>query len=43
LSELDTQIEIARGLGYLEDSKSQEIERLMTEVDKMLYGLSRSL
>ena len=43
LSELDTQVEIARGLGYLKDAKIEKLEQLMTEVDRMLYGLSKSL
>ena len=43
LSELDTQLEIARGLGYLKDTKIEKLEQLMKEVDRMLYGLSKSL
>ena len=43
LSELDTQVEIARGLGYLKNAKVEKLEQLMNEVDRMLYGLSKSL
>ena len=43
LSELDTQVEIARGLGYLKNVKTEKLEQLMNEVDRMLYGLSKSL
>ncbi|QSV44864.1 four helix bundle protein [Geobacter benzoatilyticus] len=43
LSELDTQIEIASRTGLLPDSQRQEIEPLMEEVDRLLYGLYRAV
>ncbi len=43
LSELDSQLEIAHRLGYLEDSGFYKLENAMHEVDKMLSGLIRSL
>jgi four helix bundle protein len=41
LSEVDTQVEVARRLGYVSQGKDREIEELMRRVDKMLSGLIR--
>lgn len=41
LSELDTQLEIARRLTYLEGTRWQELDSVMVRVDKMLTGLIR--
>ena len=43
LSELDTQVEIAFRLGYVSDDDKSELESLMSDVDKMLYGLMKRL
>jgi four helix bundle protein len=43
LSELDTQIEIAKRLGYVKENHSSEIALLMQDIDKMLTGLIKSL
>jgi len=43
LSELDTQIELAHMLGYMASERHREIMSKMTEISKMLYGLSNSL
>lgn len=43
LSELDTQLELAFLLKYLDLEKFQEIDKLMVRIDKMLTGLIRSL
>lgn len=42
-AELETQIEISKRLGYLEDSLEEEIGKLLDEVMKMLNGLASSL
>jgi len=41
LSELDTQLEIARRLGWLEQKNGDELESIMNRRDKMLSGLIR--
>ena len=38
LSELDTQLEIVRRLGYLHDESCSVLDARMSEVDKMLSG-----
>jgi len=43
LSELDTHLEIALKLGYIKESSFPEISILMTDIDKMLTGLIKSL
>jgi len=43
LSELDTQIEIAKQLGYLDDRTARDIDQRMNEIDKMISGLIRHL
>jgi four helix bundle protein len=43
LSELDTQIEIALGLGYMKSQDLDELPPLLLRVDKMLTALIRSL
>ena len=43
ISELDTQIELAHMLGYIEASRHAELNAELTDISKMLYGLSRSI
>ena len=43
LSELDTQLEIAVRLGYLEAESMEELSVLLVRTDKMLTALIRSL
>lgn len=43
LSELDTQVEIAFQTELLAEPQRNEIDSLMEEVDRLLYGLYRSL
>jgi len=43
LSELDTQIEIALGLGYLRSEEIRDLSELLLRIDKMLTALIRSL
>jgi len=43
LSELDTQVELAHMLGYTSSERHRELITKMTEVSKMLYGLTNSL
>jgi len=43
LSELDTQVEIAARLGLIEEVKMNQVETLMNEVDKLLYGFMKSV
>ena len=42
LSELDTQVEIAWGLGYLDESAMPKLVEDLSEVDKLLYGFLKS-
>lgn len=42
-SELETQLIIAKNLGFLEKSKYQELSDTITEIQKMVYSLSKSL
>jgi four helix bundle protein len=42
-SELDTQIELAHMLGYMASERHRELMSKMTEISKMLYGLTNSL
>jgi len=41
LSELDTQSEIVKRLGYLNDESWHTLDDRMNEIDKMLSGLIR--
>jgi len=41
LSELDTQLEIAKRLGYLHDESWDVLDARMSDIDKMLSGLVR--
>lgn len=43
LSELDTQLEIARRLAYVKKEAASDLESRMRRVDKMLSGLIRQL
>jgi len=43
LSEMDTQLDIAVSLGYLDKAKRNELDALLLRIDKMLYSLIRSL
>ena len=43
LSELDTQIELARQLGYLEDETWRILDERMERIDKLISGLIRHL
>lgn len=43
LSELDTQMEVARRLGYLSEQDWKVLDSQMILIDKMLSGLIRSL
>ena len=43
LSELDTQVELAHMLGYMASERHREIMSKMTEISKMLHGLTNSL
>jgi four helix bundle protein len=39
LSELDTQLELARRFGYLDEERLRALDQLMERIDKMLTGL----
>jgi len=43
LSELDTQIEIAKRLGYFSEDQNKKTFEIMQDVDRMLSGLIKSL
>ncbi|MDF1579411.1 MAG: four helix bundle protein, partial [Desulfuromonadales bacterium] len=42
-SELDTQIELSTMVGYLVADKAQALTQQLTNVTKMLFGLTRSI
>jgi four helix bundle protein len=42
LSELDTQIELAKQLKYIEEESWKDLDITMERIDKMLTGLIRS-
>ena len=42
LSELDTQLDLSRDLGFVTEKSRSEIDPLLTRIDKMLYALHRS-
>lgn len=42
LSELDTQLELAKLIGYVEESKWEALDSRLNKVDKMLTGLIKS-
>ena len=39
LSELDTQLDLSRDLGFVTETSRSEIDPLLTRIDKMLYAL----
>ncbi len=41
LSELDTQFELARRLGFLDETSWRDLDSRMVQIDKMLTGLIR--
>jgi len=41
--ELDTQLELSRMLGYLDAGCHEELSAQLTDISKMLFGLTRSL
>jgi len=41
LSELDTQVEIAKNLGFITLGKKEELDRVMVSISKKLAGLIR--
>jgi four helix bundle protein len=43
LSEIDTQLEISIRLGYLNQEAFESVEAVLTEIQMMLSGLSRSI
>ncbi len=43
LSEIDTQIEIAARLGYIDQQMYEDMENNLVDVQKLLSGLSRSI
>jgi four helix bundle protein len=42
LSELDTQVDLAKRLKYIEEKTWKDIDTMMEKIDKMLSGLIRS-
>lgn len=42
-SELDTQFELSRMVGYLDNEQVDTLTKKLTNITKMLYGLSRSI
>jgi len=42
LSELDTQLELARRLAFIDDPAWRDLDTMVTEADKVLSGLIRS-
>ena len=43
LSELDTQLELARRLGFLRETSWRDLDSRMVQIDKMITGLIRHL
>ena len=43
LSEIDTQLEISKNLGYVEEQQFDDVENRLVEVQKLVSGLSRSI
>ncbi len=43
LSELDTQTEIAARLGFMAEAKKNQVDALLSEVDRLLYGFLKSV
>ena len=43
LSELDTQVELAQMLGYIANERHIALMAKITEISKMLYGLTNSI
>lgn len=42
LSELDTQLDLSRNLGFITAQAREAIDALLTRIDKMLYALHQS-
>ena len=42
LSELDTQLDLSRQLGFITEQSRSEVDAVLTRIDKMLYALYRS-
>lgn len=42
-SELDTQIELSKIIGYLDSERAERLSQQLMSVSKMLYGLARSI
>jgi len=43
ISELDTQLELARMLGYMDGNRHADLTAKLTNISKMLYGLSKTV
>jgi four helix bundle protein len=43
MSELDTQVELALRLGYISENTYLDLTRKLTQISKMLYGLTKSI
>jgi four helix bundle protein len=43
ISELDTQIELSKILGYITEQTYAELTQKLTTISKMLYGLARTI
>ncbi len=43
ISELDTQLELSRMLGYLDEGCHEDLSIKLTEISKMLFGLKKSI
>lgn len=43
LSELDTQVEIAYRVGYLDQTRKDRFDENMSEVDRLLFGFLKSV
>ena len=43
VSELDTQVELAKDLGYLSQEKYDEVMATLLVISKQLYGLAKSV
>lgn len=43
ISELDTQIELAQMLGYIDQKKYENLMQIVSTISKMLYGLARKI
>ena len=43
VSELDTQIELAGMLGYLDEARKSDLLKQLNDISKMLFGLLKSI